>query len=176
MTYPGSSWTDERVERLRVLCAEGLSAGQMAEELGGITRNAVISKINRSGMAFGVKMKPGRKPRLRTYPFVERKHKPPDFKAEVATELPPEPVANPVTLMQLTDDTCRWPVDMPSGPIMYCGAKQLAGCPYCCRHSDLAFQQGRRTTEAERHLMILRARRLNGLAKTFDKPLQSTSE
>jgi len=41
------SWTDERVDRLTKLWAEGLSASQIAAELGGVTRNAVIGKVHR---------------------------------------------------------------------------------------------------------------------------------
>ena len=44
MNYQGSSWTDERVERLKALWAGGLSASQIAAILGGVTRNAVIGK------------------------------------------------------------------------------------------------------------------------------------
>ena len=43
-------WTDERVELLKKLWADGLSASQIAAELGGITRNAVIGKVHRLGL------------------------------------------------------------------------------------------------------------------------------
>jgi GcrA cell cycle regulator len=45
------SWTDERVARLTKLWSEGLSASQVAAELGGVTRNAVIGKIHRLGLS-----------------------------------------------------------------------------------------------------------------------------
>src|SRR4026209_1674872 len=45
------SWTDERVELLKKLWADGLSASQIAAELGGITRNAVIGKVHRLGLS-----------------------------------------------------------------------------------------------------------------------------
>ena len=45
------SWTDERVEMLKKLWADGLSASQIAAELGGITRNAVIGKVHRLGLS-----------------------------------------------------------------------------------------------------------------------------
>ncbi len=45
------AWTDERVERLKELWAQGLSASQIARELGGVTRNAVIGKVHRLGLA-----------------------------------------------------------------------------------------------------------------------------
>ena len=45
------TWTDERVELLKKLWADGLSASQIAGELGGITRNAVIGKVHRLGLS-----------------------------------------------------------------------------------------------------------------------------
>ena len=45
------SWTEERVELLKKLWADGLSASQIAAELGGITRNAVIGKVHRLGLS-----------------------------------------------------------------------------------------------------------------------------
>src|SRR4028118_2052185 len=45
------SWTDERVETLRRMWAEGASASQIAKELGGVTRNAVIGKVHRLGLS-----------------------------------------------------------------------------------------------------------------------------
>ena len=41
------NWTDERVEKLKRLWAEGLSASQIAAQLGGVSRNAVIGKVHR---------------------------------------------------------------------------------------------------------------------------------
>ena len=45
------SWTDERVEKLKELWAEGMSASQIAKSLGGVTRNAVIGKVHRLGLS-----------------------------------------------------------------------------------------------------------------------------
>ena len=45
------SWTDERVEILTKMWAEGNSASQIAKELGGVTRNAVIGKVHRLGLS-----------------------------------------------------------------------------------------------------------------------------
>ncbi len=45
------SWTDERVEQLKKMWGEGLSASQIAKELGGVTRNAVIGKVHRLGLS-----------------------------------------------------------------------------------------------------------------------------
>ena len=45
------SWTDERVEILKKMWGEGQSVSQIAEELGGVTRNAVIGKVHRLGLS-----------------------------------------------------------------------------------------------------------------------------
>ena len=54
-------WTDERVELLKKLWADGLSASQIAAELGGITRNAVIGKVHRLGLSGRAKRLPRRR-------------------------------------------------------------------------------------------------------------------
>src|SRR5437667_2692972 len=59
------SWTDERVEMLKKLWADGLSASQIAAELGGITRNAVIGKVHRLGLSGRAKSTPSAAPRAR---------------------------------------------------------------------------------------------------------------
>ena len=57
------SWTDERVARLSKLWAEGLSASQIATELGGVTRNAVIGKVHRLGLSGRAKSTAGGRPK-----------------------------------------------------------------------------------------------------------------
>ena len=66
------AWTEDRVEILSKLWAEGLSASQIAKQLGGVTRNAVIGKVHRLGLSgrdkpsrpkTATKAKPAAKPR-----------------------------------------------------------------------------------------------------------------
>ena len=59
------TWTDERVELLKKLWADGLSASQIAAELGGVTRNAVIGKVHRLGLAGRAKAPSSAAPRPR---------------------------------------------------------------------------------------------------------------
>src|SRR5829696_2799775 len=61
----GMSWTDERVELLKKLWSDGLSASQIAAELGGITRNAVIGKVHRLGLSGRAKSPSSSAPRVR---------------------------------------------------------------------------------------------------------------
>ncbi len=51
MKEADQSWTDERVETLKTMWSDGKSASQIAKELGGVTRNAVIGKVHRLGLS-----------------------------------------------------------------------------------------------------------------------------
>ncbi|MGC1503048.1 MAG: GcrA family cell cycle regulator [Sulfitobacter sp.] len=73
------SWTDERVETLKKMWGEGQSASQIAKELGGVTRNAVIGKVHRLGLSnratTGAAAKPDAKPKAKPAPKAEAKPK-----------------------------------------------------------------------------------------------------
>src|ERR687884_646383 len=106
------NWTDERVEMLKKLWADGHSASQIASELGGITRNAVIGKVHRLGLSGRAKAPPSSNPRPRkARPPAEvfRTMRPavrgnaalaavPEYELEVEVE--PEPVENVVPIGQ----------------------------------------------------------------------------
>ncbi len=151
------SWTDERVEMLKKLWADGLSASQIAGELGGITRNAVIGKVHRLGLAGRAKSPSAAQPRARkprTHSHLLRVHRPSirgntalahAFEIEVEPE--PEFVDNIIplgqrrTLLELNEDTCRWPIGDPgSVDFFFCGGRTIAGLPYCSHHSRIAYQ------------------------------------
>lgn len=90
------SWTDERVETLKKMWGEGQSASQIAKELGGVTRNAVIGKVHRLGLSnragsggaskAAAKDKPAAKPKAKAEPKVIR---PTSITAEPTTPKPP---------------------------------------------------------------------------------------
>ncbi|MCR8827467.1 GcrA family cell cycle regulator [Pseudosulfitobacter koreensis] len=183
------SWTDERVETLKKMWGEGQSASQIAKELGGVTRNAVIGKVhrlglsNRAGSGTTAKVEPkpkpaapkaDAKPKPETKPKVEAKPKPqeePEPETRVAVmpprakiipagqPLPPQPSANEISpealakvseiekkakrlsLMELTERTCKWPVGDPATEdFWFCGLPVQAGKPYCEAHVGVAFQ------------------------------------
>ncbi|MBV9540527.1 MAG: GcrA cell cycle regulator, partial [Alphaproteobacteria bacterium] len=72
------NWTDDRVEQLKNLWTEGLSASQIARALGGVTRNAVIGKVHRLGLAGRASPSRSERPRLPMAPKVSlRQHTPP---------------------------------------------------------------------------------------------------
>lgn len=173
------SWTDERVEVLSKLWLEGRSASQIAAELGyGVTRNAVIGKVHRLGLA-------GRpKPALSVQPRMKQKLTPrtaddrikvdPAYSSVVTplqipvrtyvAPLQPAgsdvviPFSERVTIMDLRESSCRWPMGDPmNAEFRFCGARTgLAGGPYCAAHSRMAFQPApeRRRERVERFARI----------------------
>jgi len=99
------SWTDERIERLRAMWTEGKTASQIADELGGVSRNAVIGKAHRLGLdSRPSPVKPGDdKPAAAAAPVTEDRPAPskvrekPPIAAilEAAAPMPDEPAPRP---------------------------------------------------------------------------------
>lgn len=164
MTVPGNGWTNERIAALTKLWHDGLSCSQIAKQLGGITRNAVIGKVNRLGLSGRCaptkptlkRREPPKAPRpIRAaaptpdHGRVERQRVVSEAAAKgerVGGFLPAKPVAvparaNPTPLMELTTLSCRWPLDAPGvgGETMFCGAIFVTA-PYCCDHRRVAWQ------------------------------------
>jgi GcrA cell cycle regulator len=156
------SWTDDRVEQLKRLWSEGLSASQIAAELGGITRNAVIGKVHRLGLSGRAKAPSSAAPRprkARPPSHVLRMARPAAVRGNTAlarlpvyeldVEPEPELVENVIpigqrcTLLELNDAKCRWPIGDPGSPEFYfCGGKPVGELPYCAYHARIAYQPG----------------------------------
>jgi GcrA cell cycle regulator len=177
------SWTDERVELLKKMWGEGQSASQIAKELGGVTRNAVIGKVHRNrngGTApeAGASPRPEpvaepAKPAPEPAATAEAPRAAPDPEPEPAPApvpprrqiipagqpLPPQPSANEISpealasvrevektalklsLMELTERTCKWPIGDPAtADFWFCGLPVQQGKPYCEAHVGVAFQ------------------------------------
>ncbi|MBD3662317.1 GcrA family cell cycle regulator [Sulfitobacter aestuariivivens] len=178
------SWTDDRVETLKKMWGEGQSASQIAKELGGVTRNAVIGKVHRLGLSnratSGGSAKAEAKPKAAAKAAPKAKAEPKTESAEPKTEaaapprstlparkqiipagqpLPPQPSANEISpealakvnevekkakkisLMELTERTCKWPVGDPATEkFWFCGLPVQQGKPYCEAHVGVAFQ------------------------------------
>jgi len=145
-------WTEERVALLTKLWADGLSASQIAAELGGITRNAVIGKVHRLGLSGRAKSPSSsvprpRKPRAPGMMRVPRAHirgntaLAYDYAAEPEPELIEIPIEQRKNLLQLTEATCHWPVGDPgSQDFFFCGGDAIENSPYCSYHSRVAYQ------------------------------------
>lgn len=146
------SWTDEQSELLKKLWADGLSASQIAAELGGITRNAIIGKVHRLGLSGRAKSAPAT-PRPRRTPSSTRTvriSRAPIYRdialgvEEVAVSEAIDlviPIGQRRTLLELTEQTCRWPTGDPcSGDFFYCGGNPVKGVSYCAYHARMAYQ------------------------------------
>ena len=164
------SWTDERVERLKTLWSEGLSASQIATELGAVTRNAVIGKVHRLGLSGRakpqvqparpqaaapqrVKAAPSRtvaqssNARVIAHPVsVGATALKADTLAEQVLVAAPVVEADPpsferVTILNLNEQTCKWPVGDPSSDdFHFCARRSDVGIPYCAYHARIAYQ------------------------------------
>lgn len=156
------SWTDERVELLTKLWAEGLSASQIAGRMGGVTRNAVIGKVHRLGLSG--RATPSRSPRPRsrrtrqpTHPSQATQFRSSGNAAlqadmDASPEVEVEPEAQPIrevdippgeraTILTLNESTCRWPIGDPGAEDFYfCGRRPNQGMPYCEHHARMAYQ------------------------------------
>jgi GcrA cell cycle regulator len=190
------SWTDERVELLKKMWAEGQSASQIAKELGSVTRNAVIGKVHRLGLSNRVgggdapkgkgtedevdaaeveapRAEPVRAAPQAAAPRPEPRPQPRAAETAPVTNvtpmrkaiipagqpLPPQPSAGEIspealasvreiekkarklTLMELTERTCKWPIGDPAtDDFWFCGLPNQQGKPYCDAHVGVAFQ------------------------------------
>jgi GcrA cell cycle regulator len=151
-------WNDERVDLLKKLWSDGLSASQIAGRLGGVTRNAVIGKVHRlglSGRATTSRMKSHR-PRARNQ-ATKRLMKPrfanlgnPALRQLYLGDSEPytpsaEELVIPLnerrSIQTLTEASCRWPIGDPQqSDFHFCGRKKVLGLPYCEFHARRAFQ------------------------------------
>jgi len=146
------AWTDDRVEILTKLWAEGLSASQIAKQLGGVTRNAVIGKVHRLGLSGRATPSRPRKatnksatPRTRKASTLSAPRAPRPIVA--ATPPPPPLEAKPLptgeyaTILTIRDHMCKWPIGDPSSSeFRFCGRKVKDGEPYCEAHCSVAYQ------------------------------------
>jgi len=157
----GMTWTKERIELLTKLWTEGLSASQIAAELGGsMSRNAVLGKANRLGLTHGAAKGIGTpRPRKPSPPepapgtetFSLQDPSPAAMMTSPQPAAPPTPLppregavaprSEGVTIMELREAMCRWPLGDPTTPAFrYCGAGAVEGLPYCPHHAQIAYQ------------------------------------
>ena len=138
------SWNDEKVAKLKELWGKGSTANQIAEIIGGLSRNAVIGKAHRLNLSSKIKTrnsissqkfddhseennirkKPGRKAKFKSL-IIEK-----DFEPE-----------NPKKLEELDESSCKWPVGHPEEESFYfCGRSSLKDFSYCKLHLLYAYQ------------------------------------
>lgn len=163
------SWTDERVEILKKLWADGLSASQIAAQLGGVSRNAVIGKVHRLNLPGRIKSGGQVKARAKRTTSAPRAPNYANRSSGTARPMgrssgsaalkadteavayqhietrPIEDVVVPISrrlaLLELTEKTCKWPNGDPlQDNFHFCGNDSDEATPYCSYHNKLAFQ------------------------------------
>jgi GcrA cell cycle regulator len=148
------TWTNERVERLKTLWTGGHSASAIAAKLGEVTRNAVIGKVHRLGLAgrsTGARKRAPRyaSPRFPASSFRRRTRslcRPRRTSQKRPAPKPSLPLPElgtapdlPVTVLTLTATTCRWPIGDPrASGFHFCGRIKPEHGPYCSHHAAIA--------------------------------------
>lgn len=166
MPLPSSptGWSDDRVVTLSKLWLDGLSASQIARQLGGVTRNAVIGKVHRLGLGGrGAPSRPGRMshaatPRVRRQARVVApapKSRSSSALALVPPSVVPEGPGLVADLAQLGRHVCKWPIGDPkSADFSFCG--RPTDGRYCATHEDLGVRRGT-AWRADRDPVVKRA-------------------
>ena len=146
------SWTDEKVSKLKELWGKGNTASQIAEIIGGISRNAVIGKAHRLNLSAKIKTRTATSNKNfetsmsanNTQTKRGRKNK---FKSLIIEkDFEPE---NPKQLEELDENSCKWPIGHPNEKSFYfCGRSSLKDFSYCKLHLLYAYQPKGKKEEA----------------------------
>ncbi len=163
-----TGWTDDRVATLKKLWLDGLSASQIAKQLGGVTRNAVIGKVHRLGLSGRAAPSQPARPVFKAprpaRPATQVQPAPVARRVEPAPVQPSAPPAHvPVyrheepgsaTVLTLGAHMCKWPIGDPATDgFSFCGRRTGEDGPYCAEHARIAYQpqqkKARRTDGSE---------------------------
>tara|TARA_S200000501_G_C20585327_1_gene639065 strand:- start:115 stop:612 length:498 start_codon:yes stop_codon:yes gene_type:complete len=138
------SWTDEKVAKLKELWGKGNTASQIAEIIGGISRNAVIGKAHRLNLSAKIKTRnysnnKNFNKNENTNADIQRVGRRSRFKSLlIDKDFEPE---NPKQLEELDENSCKWPIGHPDESKFYfCGRSSLKDFSYCKLHLLYAFQ------------------------------------
>ena len=138
------SWTDEKVSKLKELWGKGKTANQIAEIIGGISRNAVIGKAHRLNLSAKIKTRSVASNKnfndiIENKNFRSNQGRKNRFKSLIIDkDFEPE---NPKQLEELDENSCKWPIGHPDEDNFYfCGRTSLKDFSYCKLHLLYAFQ------------------------------------
>ena len=146
------SWTEEKVAKLKELWGKGNTASQIAEIIGGITRNAVIGKAHRLNLSAKIKTRTATsnqkfENKLEAKELKTKRGSRSKFKSLIIEkDFEPE---NPKQLEELTENCCKWPIGHPNEKTFYfCGRSSLKDFSYCKLHLLYAYQPKGKKEEA----------------------------
>ena len=138
------SWTEEKVAKLKELWGKGNTASQIAEIIGGISRNAVIGKAHRLNLSAKIKTRTAATSEnfdnsSNEKNIKSKKTRKSKFKSLIIEkDFEPE---NPKQLEELDENSCKWPIGHPDEKSFYfCGRSSLKDFSYCKLHLLYAFQ------------------------------------
>ena len=135
------SWTEEKVAKLKDLWGKGSTASQIAEILGGVSRNAVIGKahrLNLSGKIITKKVSKHQKINSQKNSNFKKIRRGKFKSIIIEKDFEPE---NPKQLEELDENSCKWPIGHPNEENFYfCGRTSLKDFSYCKLHLLYAFQ------------------------------------
>tara|TARA_B100000674_G_scaffold333387_1_gene278416 strand:+ start:158 stop:664 length:507 start_codon:yes stop_codon:yes gene_type:complete len=139
------SWTDEKVAKLKELWGKGSTASQIAEIIGGISRNAVIGKAHRLNLSAKIKtrtatsnQKFNNSSNEKNVQLTKRGRKSKFKSLIIENDFEPE---NPKQLEELDENSCKWPIGHPDEKSFYfCGRSSLKDFSYCKLHLLYAYQ------------------------------------
>ena len=138
------SWTEEKVSKLKELWGKGNTASQIAEIIGGISRNAVIGKAHRLNLSAKIKTRTAASSKnfdenLEATNVTSKRGRKSKFKSLIIEkDFEPE---NPKQLEELDESSCKWPIGHPDEKNFYfCGRSSLKDFSYCKLHLLYAYQ------------------------------------
>ena len=134
-------WLDADIALLRRLWAQGETAARIAEQLGGLSRSAVLGKIFRLRLGPGSGKESGKAPG-KAAAKASRRQQPARRRGDIPAP-PPAKGRYSKTLFDLTNRCCRWPFKRPgTDKYFFCGVEEADlenGIPYCARHMKRAY-------------------------------------